>query len=446
MNAALSPVLRSPLHALADGTFMLLEFTGRRTGKRYRFPVGYSREGDVVTIFTPWGWWKNLRGGAPVTVWLKGQRRSGTADVVTDPAAIAQAITPVLRRSPRIARAFGVRLDSGNQPNPDDVDLLSCRMTAVRVMLARAPQDQAARDESMRGKVVMVTGADRGMGKVTALALARKGATVVMVCRDRARGEAAKDEIISQSGNPAVELLLANLASQEASRQAAQEFLARHDRLDVLVNNAGAVISKRTVTPDGLEATFATNYLAPFLLTGLLLSALRAAAPSRVVNIASGAQAWGHLDFSNLQSARRYGAMRAYAQAKLAVITWTYELARRLSGTGVTANVLEPGFVNTNMPGDISPWIVLAKPIMRTPEEGARTAIFLASAPRAESYNGNYFNAKGAPTHSLPQSYDEAVARRLWDVSARLTGLDGEALLPSVRPATAGAPGRSASQ
>jgi NAD(P)-dependent dehydrogenase (short-subunit alcohol dehydrogenase family) len=292
----------------------------------------------------------------------------------------------------------------------------------------------------------MVTGANAGMGKVTACSLARKGATVVMVSRDRAKGEAARDEIVTASGNPSVELLVADLASQEAIRQLAQEFLARHDRLDVLVNNAGAIISKRTVTPDGLDTTFAVNYLAPFLLTGLLLPALRTAAPSRVVNIASGAQAWGLIDFSDLQSARRYRPMRAYAQAKLALITWTYELARRLSGTGVTTNVLEPGFVNTSLPGNISPWIVLAAPFMRTPEEGARTAIFLASAPRAEGYNGNYFNAKGAPTQSIKQSYDAAVARRLWDVSARLTSLDGEAVLPAARPVAVGAPQRSASQ
>jgi NAD(P)-dependent dehydrogenase (short-subunit alcohol dehydrogenase family) len=269
-----------------------------------------------------------------------------------------------------------------------------------------------------------------------------------MVCRDRAKGEAAREEIVAASGNPSVELLVADLASQEAIRHLAQEFLARHDRrLDVLVNNAGAIIPKRAVTPDGLEATFATNYLAPFLLTSLLLPALRDAAPSRVVNIASGVQSWGHIDFSDLQSARRYGSMRAYAQAKLAVITWTYELARRLSGSGVTANVLEPGVVNTSMPGAISPFVTLMKPFMRTPEEGARTAIFLATAPRAEGYNGNYFNAKGAPTESVKQSYDETVARRLWDVSARLTGLDGEAVLPSsARPVGVGAPQRSASQ
>jgi NAD(P)-dependent dehydrogenase (short-subunit alcohol dehydrogenase family) len=292
-------------------------------------------------------------------------------------------------------------------------------------------------DESMRGKIVMVTGANAGIGKATALALAKKGATVVMVSRSRAKGEMAAEEVIAKSGNPHVELLVANLSAQDAVRKLAHDFLARHSRLDVLINNAGVFMAMRTLTADGLETTFATNYLAPFLLTNLLLPALLAAAPSRIINVSSGAQRMGRIDFANLQGEKRYNGLRAYGQSKLALIAWTYEMARRLSGTGVTINALEPGFVDTKLPSDMIPLPsrlsrTIARPFMTTPEEGASTSVYLASSPRAEGHSGNFFSSNGRPLRSTRQSYDRAVAERLWQESERLTGVHAEK--PSVVP------------
>jgi NAD(P)-dependent dehydrogenase (short-subunit alcohol dehydrogenase family) len=189
---------------------------------------------------------------------------------------------------------------------------------------------------------------------------------------------------------------------------------------------------KRQRTADGLEKMFATNYLAPVLLTNLLLPALTAAAPSRVINVASGAQAMGGIDFADLQGEKRYRGMRAYAQSKLALITWTYELARRLSGTGVAVNAFEPGIVATKLPGRISPFVALIRPFMTTPEQGARTSVLLASAPHAASYSGNYFSSKGTPIRSRQESYDRAVAQRLWEETTSLVGVPTElAAVPS---------------
>ena len=209
---------------------------------------------------------------------------------------------------------------------------------------------------SMQGKICMVTGANSGIGKATALELAQMGATVVMVCRDRARGEEAKSEITTKSRNNAVDLLQADLSSQQSIRQLVENFQHHYTRLHALINNAGAAFpGRRRETVDGSEMTFAVNYLAPFLLTNLLLDVLKASAPARIVNVSSAAQASGYIQMDDLQAEKLYRPMRTYPQSKLAVVLFTYELARRLQGTGVTANVY-PGFVATNFAqSDVGP-------------------------------------------------------------------------------------------
>ena len=272
----------------------------------------------------------------------------------------------------------------------------------------------------MKGRVVMVTGANAGMGKEIVLALAGMDATVVMVSRDRTRGEAAQAEVRRQTGR-AVELLIADLSSQESVRNLVTEFEASHDRLHVLVNNAGVTLPRGTETGDGIETVLATNHLGPFLLTNLLLPMLTASAPSRIVIVGSGAHVMGKIDFDDLQGARSYNEIRAYNQSKLANLLFTYELARRIAGTGVRANAADPGFVKTNLrvPFPYSIFAFMRGSIV----DGAKPALFLASSPEVDGVTGRYFGQKGEVKSSKP-SYDEQAARRLWDVSARLTHLD----------------------
>jgi len=444
-NPVLTAIVRSPLHRLLGNWLTLIEFSGRTSGKRYSIPVGYQREGNVVSFHTGVRWWKNLRGNAPIRLWLDGRPVDSTAEVVTDAQEVARVLAAELRRAPRLAGFYNVRLEPDGLPNHEDLAQLARDTVVIKVPIPAGladlrelgeSQDESrddGRDESMRGKIVMVTGANAGIGKATALALAKQGATVVMVSRNRARGEMAAEEVIARSGNASVELLVADLSSQDSVRRLARDFLARYERLDVLVNNAGVYMPRRQRTADGLETMFATNYLAQVLLTNLLLPALKAAAPARIVNVASGAQAMGRIDFADLQGEKRYRGMRAYAQSKLALIIWTYELARRLSGTGVAVNALEPGIVATKLPGRISPLVALIRPFMTTPEQGARSSVLLASSPRAASYTGNYFSSKGVPIRSRHQSYDRRVAQRLWDETARLVGVPAELVVAPVR-------------
>ena len=278
----------------------------------------------------------------------------------------------------------------------------------------------------MHGKTVLVTGATQGIGRVTARELARQGATTVLVARDRARGEAVVAEIQQQTGNQAVSLLIADLSSQASIRALAEAFTAKHDALHVLVNNAGSIFIPRQTTVDGLEMTFATNHLGYFLLTHLLLDVLRASAPARIVNVASAAHRRATLDFDDLQSERGYSGMGAYSRSKLANILYTYELARRLEGSGVTANCLHPGVVRTgfgrNTQGIFKLGVKLIAPFMLSDEQGADTSIYLASAPEVEGVTGKYF-AKREAIRSNPQSHDRAAAERLWDISLEMCGL-----------------------
>jgi NAD(P)-dependent dehydrogenase (short-subunit alcohol dehydrogenase family) len=274
--------------------------------------------------------------------------------------------------------------------------------------------------------ICVVTGATSGIGKETAVALAKAGATVAVVCRTRDRGERALAEIRQRSGNATVALFVADLSSRRAVETVAAELRAALPRIDTLVNNAGLALRDRVVTEDGLETTFAVNHLGHFLLTRRLEPTLRASAPARVVNVSSEAHRWGAIRFDDLMGARRYDGWRAYAQSKLANILFTYELARRLDGTGVTANCLHPGLVGTAFasrgPTTIRILSRLARPLLRSPENGAATSIYLASSPEVAPVSGRYFAGR-RPRRSSKASYDRVVAAKLWEVSERLVGL-----------------------
>ncbi|MDQ4064128.1 MAG: SDR family oxidoreductase [Actinomycetota bacterium] len=278
----------------------------------------------------------------------------------------------------------------------------------------------------MGGKVVLITGGTSGIGKATAIALAAMGANVTITGRNRERGEQAVEEVRRESGNEEVELILADLAVQAEVRRLAEEFRERHDRLDVLVNNAGLVQSKRTETSDGMETTFAINHLAPFLLTNLLLDLLEKSAPSRIVTVSSEGHRWGKLDLDDLQSERRYRGMQVYGMTKLANIMFTYELAERLRGTGVTATTMHPGGVSTNFGKNNNGVMTLLfrafKPFMRTPEQGADTVIYLASSPDVEGMTGKYLADRKIKV-AADQAHDENLRKRLWEKSEELTGL-----------------------
>jgi NAD(P)-dependent dehydrogenase (short-subunit alcohol dehydrogenase family) len=273
----------------------------------------------------------------------------------------------------------------------------------------------------MQGKICMVTGANSGIGKETAIGLAKQGATVVMVCRDAAKGEAALKEIKERSGNSSIDLLLADLSSQQAIRNLVKDFKSKYSKFHVLINNAGLVLSKRTLSVDGIETQLAVNHLAPFLLTNLLLDVLKASAPARVVNTSSGIHKRATLD--DLQSEKKYSAFSAYGKSKLALTLFTYELARRLKGSGVTVNAVHPGVVKTNLGRDMD-WFSrgFTKIFFTSPVKGAATSIYVASSPEVEGITGKYFaNKKETPSSKL--SYDESAAKQIWDLSAKLTHL-----------------------
>jgi NAD(P)-dependent dehydrogenase (short-subunit alcohol dehydrogenase family) len=277
----------------------------------------------------------------------------------------------------------------------------------------------------MVGRTVLVTGATGGIGRATALGLAAMGADLAITGRDRVRAETVAAEIRTAGGGR-VDVFVADLSSQAQVRRLADEVLQTLSRLDVLINNVGGYWNRRHVTPDGLERTFALNHLAPFLLTNLLLGPLTQGA-ARVVTVASNAQAMGKIDFTDLQGALTYSGARAYNQSKLANVMFTYELARRLRDTNVTANALHPGLVNTSFgaedPAHVQRLLVpFIRPFMKTPARGAATSIHLASAGYLAQVTGRYF-AEGTPRRTSERSYDQAAAARLWQVSADLAGL-----------------------
>jgi NAD(P)-dependent dehydrogenase (short-subunit alcohol dehydrogenase family) len=275
-------------------------------------------------------------------------------------------------------------------------------------------------------KTCLITGATSGIGLATALALAKMGMTTILAGRSEERCQEAVARIQSETGNPNVDYLLADLSVQAQVRSLAAEFKSRYDRLDVLVNNAGAIFFFRQLSPDGIEMTFAVNHLAYFLLTDLLLEPIKASAPARIVNVASNSHYGQHLDFEDLELKRGYNPGKAYGRSKLANLYFTYELARSLDGTGVTVNAMHPGFVRTNMAAN-NGWLVrLFLPLVHlsslTPEQGARTVVYLATSPDVEGVTGKFF-VHEREVASDPVSYDESVAQRLWEVSEEMAGL-----------------------
>src|SRR6266498_5050698 len=283
----------------------------------------------------------------------------------------------------------------------------------------------------LRRKVCLVTGATSGVGLATARALAGMGATTLLVARDAGRGERTRREIAAATGSQDVDVMLADLSSRAQVHRLAEQVHDRTDRLHVLVNNAGLTMRRRRVTEDGLEWVLAVNHLAPFLLTNLLLDLLRAGAPSRVVTVTSSAQSVGRIDFDDLQGERRYRGQRTYNQSKLANVMFTYELARRLEGTGVTATCVHPGVVRTSFGAEdqaahMAIMIGVARLFMKSPAQGAGTPIYLASSPQVEGVTGRYY-ANRKPKASSKASYDTTAAARLWQASAGLAGLTATA-------------------
>ncbi len=281
----------------------------------------------------------------------------------------------------------------------------------------------------MKGKVCLVTGPSSGIGRETALGLAERGARVVLLCRDRARGEETLGAVRERAGRDDAALFLADLSSQAEIRRVAAEILSAEPRLDVLVNTAGIVNTSRNVTVDGIEEVFAVNHLGYFLLTELLLDRLRASGKARIVNVSSDAHKFRGFDLDDLQFERRkYGWSTAYGQSKLCNLLFTRELARRLEGTGVTVNALHPGAVSSRLAQNNGWWVVvitaLARPFFRTAKKGAETSLYLATSPEVESVSGRYFSdCREARTSRAAE--DDDVARRLWEISARLVGMPG---------------------
>lgn len=284
----------------------------------------------------------------------------------------------------------------------------------------------------MKGKVCVVTGSNSGMGKETALALANMGATVVMVVRSQERGEKALTEVINKTRAQSTVLMICDMSSAGSIRKFAKEFAEKYEKLDVLINNAGAFFFKRQTTVDGFELTLAVDYLGPFLLTHELLPSLKNSAPSRIINISSGLHKSGRIDLDDLQSEKKYSGRffargNAYANAKLMLIMYTYELARRLQGTGVTVNAVEPGFVATNLGKNSgsrrqSFMFMMVRPFQISAKKGAETAIYLASSRKVEGVTGKCFS-KLKETRTAPITYDQQTQKSLWDATVKMLGL-----------------------
>lgn len=279
--------------------------------------------------------------------------------------------------------------------------------------------------DSLDNRIALVTGANSGIGRETVRALAKAGMEVIMVCRDLKRGEEALADVQETTGSQTLHLFLADLSSQASIRKLAQNVLEQFSALDVLINNAAVISPERELTEDGIERQFAVNHLAPFLLTNLLLDRLKQSAPSRIVNVSSQMHQRTDFDFDNLQGEKSYHPRRIYAQTKLANVLFTKELARRLQGTGVTANTLHPGTVATGLFGrflGLPRWLrFLSNWYGISPEEGAETSIYLATSPEVAGTTGEYFKDK-RPYPANPVANDPQIAARLWKLSEEMTG------------------------
>lgn len=285
--------------------------------------------------------------------------------------------------------------------------------------------------DQMKGKTVIVTGGNNGIGLETAVGLSTLGAHVVITARNQAKGDAALADIKDRSGNDSVQLMLADFASLSSIRDFAADFKKNHDRLDVLVNNAGGLNTSRSETQDGFETTFGVNHLGYFLVTNLLLDMLKASTPARVVSVSSRAHVRRKgMNFDDLNSEHGYSGMGVYGDSKLANVLFTYELARRLEGSSVTANCLHPGVVRSGFGQNNSGLIsllfksayTLMTPFTKSNAQGAATSIYLASSPEVEGVTGKYF-ADSKETESNPASHDKEAAKRLWEISEQMTGL-----------------------
>jgi len=286
-----------------------------------------------------------------------------------------------------------------------------------------------AQQQYMSGKICVVTGANSGIGKETALGLAKMGARVVLVCRNREKGQAALEDVRRESGSAEHDLLIADMSSQASVRALAEQIRQKYSRLDVLINNAGGAIRDRKLSVDGIEMTVAANHLGAALLTLLVLDLLKASAPSRIINVSSEAQRRARLDMNDIQFERRkYSGFAAYGQSKLLMNAFTFELARRLEGTGVTANCLHPGVVATNIwgrdPGLVFKIIIaVMKPFMLNSKEGAEVSLYLASSPEVAQTSGQYF-VKSKPAQSNPLSRDPKVAGEIWQWTQKMIGMN----------------------
>jgi len=283
------------------------------------------------------------------------------------------------------------------------------------------------KSDVMSGKVCLVTGATAGIGKITATALAAQGAVLVLHGRNQEKAELSVNQIKAETGNEYISYVLADFSNLDQVRELANNFQERFDHLHVLVNNAGGFFNKRIPTSYGVEMTFLVNHLAPFLLTNLLLGTIKNSSSARIVNISSEGHRQGKIDLTDLGFERGYFGMKAYGRSKLANILFTYELARRLEGTGVTVNALHPGHIATDIWktnfGVIGPALKRIMGLFSlTPEEGAENSIYLATSPEVEGIHGKYF-IKNEPAQSSPASYDEEISQRLWKLSAALTSL-----------------------
>lgn len=278
----------------------------------------------------------------------------------------------------------------------------------------------------MKGKVILITGATNGIGLATAQALATTGAKLVLVGRNAEKTHQVVADLQKQSGNEHIDSLLADLSSMEEVRKLAADFEAKYDRLDVLINNAGAVFTSRQLSVDGYEMTFALNHLNYFLLTNLLIDILRDSAPARIINVSSDAHRGGSMKFDDLNLEKGFNGFAAYSQSKLANLLFTYELARRLDNSGITVNAMHPGMVRTGFGHNNNFIISIIMRLFflagRTPEQGADTVVYMATSPDLTEVTGKYFKDR-KPIASTAASHDEAAQARFWDISAEMTGL-----------------------
>lgn len=277
-------------------------------------------------------------------------------------------------------------------------------------------------DWNIKGKTVIITGANSGIGKATSLELAKAGAHIVMACRNKAKGEAALEEIKAVGE---ARLFLGDLSSLKSVRELAAQLNQELDSVDVLINNAGNLFPDRRESVDGFELQFATNYLGPFLLTHLLLDKLKASAPARIINVSSVVHKQGRIDFNDLQAENNYDMMKRYGMTKLGNLMFTQELARRLSDTNITVNALHPGLVNTNIGSEHGIFSFVFRYLgwlFLSPNSGASTSVFLATSPSVADVSGKYF-VKSKEENVSDAAKDEAIAKRLWEVSMELCGL-----------------------